>query len=118
MSNLGTNLSALEARELTLLVAPEKNGRVHQADLHSFMGREHRSYGELIALLERDLIKDLIDAYRAHDAALTAHGVEDVDLAAMYRRMIGEAKTAVEKVYLQPPPGTDPDAARNNDRDG
>ena len=105
MSNLGYPLSAVEARELTLLVAPEKHGKIMQADLHSFMGREHRSFGELTALLERDLIKDLIDAYRAHDAALTAHGVEDADLADMYRRKVADIKTAVEKVYLQPPPG-------------
>lgn len=112
MSVLGTNLSALEARELTLLVAPEKNGRVHQADLHAFMGREHRSFGELIALLERELLRDMVDAFRAHDAALTALGVEDADLAELYRRKIHEAKKAVEKVYLQPPPGAEGDAMR------
>jgi Ca2+-binding EF-hand superfamily protein len=112
MSNQGTRLSALEARELTLLVAPEKNGRIHQADLHSFMGREHRSYGELIALMERELMKDIIDAYRAHDAANTAHGAEDADLAEMFRRKIGEVKKAVEKVYLQPPPGAETDPTR------
>jgi Ca2+-binding EF-hand superfamily protein len=112
MSVLGTHLSALEARELTLLVAPEKNGRVHQADLHAFMGREHRSFGELIALIERELLRDIIDAYRAHDAALTAHGAEDPDLAELYRRKVREVKKAVEKVYLQPPPGAEGDALR------
>lgn len=113
MSNLNTILSALEARELTLLVAPEKNGRIHQTDLHSFMGREHRSYGELIALLERELLKDVIDAYRAHSAALTATGQEDIDLAELYRRKITDIKKAVEKVYQQPPPGSEVDTQRD-----
>lgn len=112
MSKLGFQLSALETRELTLLVAPEKNGRVHQADLHSFMGREHRTYGELIALVERVLLRDFIDTYRAHLAALTATGVEDVDLAEHYRRKVMEIKKAIEKVYMQPPPGSEADPNR------
>jgi Ca2+-binding EF-hand superfamily protein len=112
MSNLSIKLSALETRELTLLVAPEKNGRVHQADLHSFMAREHRTFGELIALVERELLKHLIDSYRAHLAALSATGQEDIDLSDLFRRKLNEIKKAVEKVYEQPPPGEDPEASR------
>lgn len=112
MSKLGFQLSALETRELTLLVAPEKNGRVHQADLHSFMGREHRTYGEIIALVERELLRDFIDTYRAHYAALTATGAEDVDLAEHYRKKVAEIKKAIEKVYQQPPPGSEADPNR------
>jgi Ca2+-binding EF-hand superfamily protein len=103
LSNLGTRLSALEARELTLLVAPEKNGRVHQADLHSFMGRENRSFGELIALLERELLKDLIDSYRSYHAAFVSTGVEDADLLGMYTKKVAELRKAVELVYLRAP---------------
>jgi hypothetical protein len=28
------------------------------------MGRESRSYGELVALIERELMRDVVDAYR------------------------------------------------------
>lgn len=101
MATLGTRLSALEARELTLLVAPEKNGRIHQSDLHSFMSRECRSFGELIALIERELLRDVIDAYRAHHEAEEATGHEDPDLADYYRKKLLQVKLAVETVHTR-----------------
>eukprot|EP01032_Pedospumella_encystans_P016863 gene16863-19219_t len=113
MSKLGMLLSALETRELTLLVAPEKSGRVHQADLHTFMGRENRTFGELIALIERDLLRDFIDIYRAHHAAQMVTGQEDLDLAEHFKRKVMEIKKAVEKVYQQPPPGSEADPNRD-----
>jgi Ca2+-binding EF-hand superfamily protein len=99
LNSLGIRLSAIEARELTLIVAPEKAGRIHLADLHAFMGRSCRSLGELIALIERDLFPDLIDTYRAHYHALKVSGKEDHDLATMYRRKLDEIKKFIENIY-------------------
>ncbi|RYH19867.1 hypothetical protein EON65_25440 [archaeon] len=37
MATLGVWISSIEARELSLIIAPEKNGRVHLSELHAFM---------------------------------------------------------------------------------
>ncbi len=104
LAAMGIRLSAIEARELTLLMAPEKNGRIHQSDLHAFMGRGCRSYGELIAVMEREVLRDLLDAFRAHNSAIKASGKEDPDLADSYRRKLDFIKKGVENVFNKPPP--------------
>ena len=113
----GVRLSAIEARELTLMMAPEKNGRIHQSDLHSFMGRTCRSYGELIAVMERDILTDLFDAYRAHHAALRAMGKEDPDLAEVYRHKLDAIKQGVEVVFSKPPPAPKDEEKNRDDED-
>ena len=81
LASQGVRLSQIEARELVLLVAPEKGtGRIHQADLHSFMSRASRTFGELIAVLDRELLRDLVEAYRAHRKATLSDGLSDPDL--------------------------------------
>ena len=61
---LGVNISLGESRELSLLIAPEKSGRIQKEDLSAFINRTCRSFGVLLTLLERDLLKDIICAYR------------------------------------------------------
>ena len=70
MSLLGLRLSFEECRELSVLIASEKRGRIFQADLTEFIGRNCRSFGKLQELLEKDIIKPLVDVYRAHRNAL------------------------------------------------
>jgi hypothetical protein len=60
-----TQLSPQGARQLALLVAPDKCGRIQQSDLGTFLARPVRSFGELVALLERDVMKPVFDAYKA-----------------------------------------------------
>lgn len=98
--NLGIQLSAVEAKEFTLFIAPEKTGRVHMSDLHAFMGRSSRSIGELVALFERDIFHELIDAYRAHSNAMKMKGAEDTDLANMYRKQLDDIKRFIEDVFI------------------
>ncbi len=117
LATLGVRLSAIEARELTLLMAPEKNGRIHQSDLHAFMGRSCRSFGELVAVLERDLLRDLFDAYRAHNLAVRATGKEDPDLADLYRKKLEAIKAGVEIVFSKPPPPVVEAKDQDRDRD-
>jgi len=99
MNNLSVRLSFLEARELTLLIAPEKNGRIHQTDIHAFMTRDLRTYGELMAIIERDILKDLIDVARAHFNYIKINAKEDTELADAYKKKCLEIKTDIEKVY-------------------
>ncbi len=102
VATLGIWISAIEARELSLVVAPEKNGRVHLTELHSFMGRHCRGFGELVALLQREVLTDLVEAYRACYQSKKATGKDDVDLTMLYRKQLDELKKAVENVYDQP----------------
>ena len=44
--------------------APEKRGRIQKEDLSAFISRTCRSFGVLLTLLERDLLKGVIQAYR------------------------------------------------------
>ena len=64
VGGLGFNISLGEARELSLLIAPEKRGRIQKDDLSAFINRTCRSFGVLLTLLERDLLKNVIGAYR------------------------------------------------------
>ena len=102
LANLGIRLSSLEARELALIMAPEKSGRVHLSELHAFMGRNCRSFGELIAFLQRDLFVELLDSYRAYRQSVKATGKEDLDLLNVYRKKIDEMKKVIENVYNKP----------------
>eukprot|EP01038_Epipyxis_sp_PR26KG_P005601 gene5601-7730_t len=101
LAGLGVRLTAAESRELTLIIAPEKNGRIHQAELHSFMGTSCRGIGELVAFIEREFFKDLITAYQAHYESLQINGKEDFELADNYRRKLDTLKKEVENVYVK-----------------
>jgi hypothetical protein len=61
LGRLGCRLSHEELKILTMVLAPESNGRVLQPDIESFMNRQCRSFGELIHILEMDLLKPLLD---------------------------------------------------------
>ena len=102
MANLGVRLSATEARELALVVAPEKSGRVHLAELHSFMGRNCRSFGELVALIQRELLTDVIDSFCAYRQSVKMTGKEDLDLLNVYKKKIDDIKKTVEMIYSKP----------------
>lgn len=92
LANLGIRTSIIESRELSLLIGPEKNGRIYQQDLQNFMGRTCRSFGELIAILERDIFKVLFNAYRKYRNAINANLHEDKinDEKEKYTNMIKE----------------------------
>lgn len=98
---LGLRLSAVEARELTLIIAPEKSGKVNQVELQAFMARTCRSFGELVALMSRELFRDLVIAYRANSQAARTSGKENSELANVYKKKIAEVKRAVEGIYFK-----------------
>ena len=77
---LGHHLSFQESKELCLIIAPEKRGRIHQSDLDSFMRRSSRPFGELLAMLERDILKPVVDAYRAYREAILSPEGEDPEV--------------------------------------
>ena len=83
-TSMGVRLSALEAREMAMLVAPEKSGKITQSDLQLFTSRSCRMFGELDAILERDLLKPLITAYSAHRDFIRANRTLNPALAERY----------------------------------
>jgi hypothetical protein len=68
---LGVRLSALEARELTFIIAPDKLGKVSMNDLQGFMGRSCRMFGEIEDVLARDVMRVLVDAYAVRNTLST-----------------------------------------------
>lgn len=63
-AKLGHRLSTNECKQLCLVIAPTKNGRVHLTDLVEFMNSSCRQFGELLALLERDILKPVVGAFK------------------------------------------------------
>lgn len=98
---LGLRLSALEARELSMLMAPDKNGRINQAELHAFMVRTTRTVGELTSLMNRELFGPLVTAYQAYQREFKLTGRDDTDRALLYRTKLDEIKLAVEGIYTK-----------------
>lgn len=101
VSRLELRLSALEARQLTFMVAPDKNGRVNQQDLQAFMQRTTRSVGELIALVHRELFGPLVAAYQAFQRDVKLTGKDDTEKANEYRAMVEDTKRAIEGIYTK-----------------
>jgi calcium-binding protein CML len=69
MSNLGQPVSVQGSKEMMIFVAPDGLGKVTQGELSDFMNRRTRTFGELFAVLDRDLLKPLMDAYRDYVSA-------------------------------------------------
>ena len=98
------HLSPPSARALALLVAPDKFGRIQQSDLHLFISRPVRSFGELLALLERDVMKPVLDAYKAYQMSIGPDGFGNQSLqdahAALVKDVVREvhATTAVQSL--------------------
>lgn len=63
LSSQGFKVSFGEAKEIAFVISPLSNGRIMEEDLVAFMKNQCRSIGELIAMLERDVMKDLIETY-------------------------------------------------------
>lgn len=95
-ARLGYNLSTGEGKQLCLIVAPTKSGRVHQTDLLAFMNSSCRQFGELIALLERDILKPVVEVYRERKEALAANDEGKVaELDKEYALIIAEIEQTI-----------------------
>jgi Ca2+-binding EF-hand superfamily protein len=107
------NISFSESCELAMLVAPSQQGRIQNGDLAAFMTNHSRTIGELVAMLERDIMKDVVDVYRAHRAAMRTDGVFDTELserfAAAVSNVVGRvsASTNVESNTKRSPQQAD-----------
>ena len=111
---LGTNVSSLGSRELLLMIAPEQNGRVHQTDLTSFMSRSNRSFGELLALLERDVMKPIFDAFSKYKEALRAESSQASHLEQEFSLLVREIVAEVQNTIV---PGTQTPRSASNGTD-
>ncbi len=94
-SAMDIRMSYQEAAELTLLVAPTKGGRVQEEDIYSFMVNQSRTIGEVMAIIERDVMKTVIDSYRSHRGIVRADGQQDVELAEKYQKETSKILTRI-----------------------
>ena len=76
---MGLRLTPGEAQELALIMAPGRNGNLQLPDLISFMASSCRSFGELCALMQRDIMKPLLDCYASYRGQLLS-GQEHLDM--------------------------------------
>ena len=95
MSKLGVLLSPVELREITMLVAPTEDGRVHKHDIDRFMNSSCRAFGELLSILEKDILKPIVDVYKEmkaeHEKKSSADGKRKIEvLQSEYEEIIGE----------------------------
>ena len=99
---LGCWLSPLGSRELVLMISPEQNGRITPPDLNGFMARNARTFGELVALLERDIMKPLFDRYRAYQKAIKNEDPNAAALEADYQKLRKEIVQEVQNTAAAP----------------
>jgi Ca2+-binding EF-hand superfamily protein len=96
MGYLGLPVTSKSSRAMMLLISPDGNGRCSQAALQSFMDRTSRTFGELLALMERDVMKPVYDSFVAYQEAKLCGG-RDVDKLEMaYRAFVREIVTEVQ----------------------
>ena len=84
--SMDVSMAYQEAAELALLVAPSKGGRIQEEDIYSFMVNHSRTIGELMAMMERDVMKTVIDSYRPHRSVVRSDGHQDLELAERYQK--------------------------------
>lgn len=60
-----------------------------------FAGRSCRQYGEIEAVLERDLLRSLISAYKAQRDAYRRTGVDSPELADVFSKELRDIITQV-----------------------
>ena len=95
-ARLGYCLSATEGKQLCLILAPTKSGRVHQSDLLSFMNSSCRQFGELLAMLERDILKPVVEVFRERKEAIGANDEAKVaDLDKEYALILAEIEQTI-----------------------
>lgn len=95
----GNRLSITEARELGMLVGPEADGRINQEHLKAFVDRSCRSFGEIIAILERDLLKKLVDPYKEYHNVIKTGG-KAPDLYEKFSTAVKEVVRQVQGAYI------------------
>jgi Ca2+-binding EF-hand superfamily protein len=74
---LNIRLSPEECRLLMMLIAPMGHGQVRAEDLRAFSDYKCRSLGELLAVLEREMLKPVMDVYKELQAAVKAKNLPD-----------------------------------------
>jgi hypothetical protein len=105
MSKLGVLLSPIELRELTMLVAPTEDGRVHKHDIDKFTNSNCRAFGEILSILEKDILKPIVDVYKEikteTEKKSSADGKRKIEaLQSEYDEILGEVIHAVRNHRL------------------
>jgi hypothetical protein len=89
-------MSIVESKLVCMVIAPTKEGLIHQADLQSFMTSSCRSFGELLAMLERDIMKPVVDAKKDLNAAIAADSANKSQLQQEYKDILTEIENVVK----------------------
>lgn len=87
--------------QVVMAIAPLNTGRVMQSDLEDFMSRRQQSFGELLHILENDVMKPVVDVYKGmkkqKDQSIAGtESDEYLKLASEYREMVNEIVRGVQ----------------------
>jgi Ca2+-binding EF-hand superfamily protein len=99
-SYLNSHVTPLGSREIMLMIAPDQNGRVTHNDLNLFMSRTIRSFGELLALLDRDVMKPIFDLYRSLQKSIKNETNDVNKIENEYNKLIKEAIQDVQNTVV------------------
>lgn len=119
---LGVRISTVEAQELALMIAPAMRGRIQKEDLRLFMAGSCRTFGELITILERDLLKPLLDTFAKLRDTIRANA-DGTNAAAItklqedYEKMLKDTVSAVQGALAQAPSTGQTDSKKSGSND-
>lgn len=101
MSFLDHNVSPKCARWMLLLICPDGNGQARQEKLQEFMERSSRSLGTLLALLQRDVMKPVYDAYVEYRSARESNASDLGKFESAYNRLKREMMQEVQSAPVR-----------------
>jgi Ca2+-binding EF-hand superfamily protein len=103
---LGVHLSFIEARELILIVSPERAGRVQNEDLVKFVNSSCRTLGELLSILTKESVylKDIVNTYKKYREAYRTEGFDDRELAEKYYSKLRDMMKQIQGISATKPP--------------
>ena len=96
MARNSVRLDHHECKYLAFMIAPERNGQITEDSLKRFAQGSCRSFGEVLGLLERDIIEPAVTAYKEHRDHIRKNGTEDAELAEDFEDMLRQCITIVK----------------------
>jgi len=99
LATLGVRLAPMEVYEVVYIIALDKNGKVYPNDLEAFSFRSCRTFGELVAMFDRDVMEPLLKIYRKHHEAQRRDDENAKQLTAAYQEALKDVIKAIQDAY-------------------
>lgn len=89
-----------EVHELMMVMCPSQSGRIAISEtiLTNFMASNTRTIGELLALIKRDILKVICDAYRKCRDSILNDGFENIEYTKSFREHVTNVSNVIMSV--------------------